>query len=71
MKGYKIQFEIYADDEQEAEDARKAIIAFISDLAHYNRAVTGKKISEGLPKWKENIFVRNRILDFFKPVKQE
>lgn len=70
MKGYKIQFEIYAEDEQEADDARRAIITFIADLANHNRAVTGRKISEGLPRWKENIFVRNRILDFFKPVIQ-
>lgn len=71
MKGYKIEFQIYADSEQEVEDAKKAIIMFISELANCGRAVTGKKIAESLPRWKENVFVRNRILDFFKPDKQQ
>lgn len=67
MKGYNIQFQIYADSEQEAENARKAIVVFISELANCGRAVTGNKIAEGLPRWKENVLVRNRVLDFFKP----
>lgn len=66
MKGYKIQFELYANSEQEAESARKAIVTFIGELANYGRAVTGQKLSEALPKWKDNVLVRNKILDFFK-----
>lgn len=66
MKGYKIQFELYANSEQEAESARKAIVTFIGELANCGRAVTGQKLSEALPKWKDNMLVRNKILDFFK-----
>lgn len=66
MKGYKIQFELYANSEQEAECARKAIVTFIGELANCGRAVTGQKLSEALPKWKDNVLVRNKILDFFK-----
>lgn len=66
MKGYKIQFELYANSEQEAESARKAIVTFIGELANCGRAVTGQKLSEALPKWKDNVLVRNKILDFFK-----
>ena len=69
MKGYNIQFQIYAENEQEAKEARDAIVRFISDLACCGRAVTGKKISEGLPKWKENLFIRKKVLDFFRPNK--
>lgn len=66
MKGYKIQFELYANSEQEAESARKAIVTFIGELANCGRAVTGQKLSEALPKWKDNVLVRNKILDFFQ-----
>ena len=71
MKGYNIQFQIYADNELEAENARKAIVTFIGELANCGRAVTGKKISEALPKWKDSAIIRNRILDFFKPNKTQ
>lgn len=71
MKGYNIQFQIYADSELEAEQARRAIVAFIADLANCGRAVTGNKISEALPRWKDDVFVRNRILNFFKPNKKQ
>ena len=69
MQGYKIQFQIYAENEQEAENARQAIVGFIKELASYGRAVTGRKIAKGLPLWKSNPFVRNRVMDFFKPEK--
>ena len=67
MKVYNIQFQIYADDEQEVQDARKAIISFIGELANHNRAVTGRKIAEGINKWKDSAFVRRKVLEFFKP----
>ena len=69
MKGYNIQFQIYADNELEAERAKKAIIAFIAELASCGRAVTGNKIADALPRWKDNLLVRNKIMDFFKPQK--
>ena len=70
MKGYNIQFQIYADSELEAENAKKAIVSFIGELANCGRAVTGSKIAEALPRWKDNVLVRNRIMEFFKPTKQ-
>lgn len=70
MKGYTIQFQIYADSEREADDARKAIVTFIGELANCGRAVTGNKVASILPKWKDNVLVRNKVLDFFKPNKQ-
>lgn len=66
MKGYEIKFNIYAENEQEAEDARKAIIGFISEHAQQGRAVTGRKIVEAIAHWKDNIIVRNRINNHFK-----
>lgn len=71
MKGYKIEFEIYAESKQEAEEGKKAIVAFISELAYNGSAVTGNKIVQATKKWKENMFVRNKIVEFFKPYKNQ
>ena len=66
MEGYKIQFCIYGDSEEEAENARKAIVAFISELAYNGRAVTGNKILLALKKLKENKFMKNKVYEFFE-----
>ena len=66
MKGYPITFNIYADSEQEAEEARMAIISFIAQHARQGRAVTGKKIAQAVGKWDKNPLVRNQIINFFK-----
>lgn len=66
MKGYEIKFNIYAENEQEAEDARKSIAEFISEHARNGRAVTGRKITDALSRWKDNIIVRNHIIKYFK-----
>ena len=66
MKGYEIRFNIYADNPGEAEEARKAIVEFITEHALQGRAVTGKKIAEAVRGWKNNVIVKNRIINYFK-----
>lgn len=66
MKGYEIKFNIYAESEQEAEDARLALVGFISEHAQAGRAVTGKKIAEAVKNWKGNALIRQRIINYFK-----
>ena len=66
MKGYKIAFEIYAESEEEAVRAERAIKMFINQHAMAGRAVTGNKIAEALPKWESNALVRNKIINYFK-----
>jgi hypothetical protein len=66
MKGYEIKFCIYAESEQEAEDARQAIVGFIDEHAQQGRAVTGKKIADAVGHWKDNVIVRNKIINYFK-----
>ena len=66
MKGYEIRFCIYAEDEQEAEEARNAIVSFITEHAQQGRAVTGNKIAEALKHWKDNVIVRNKIIHYLK-----
>ena len=66
MRGYEIKFCIYAENEQEATDARNAIVGFINEHAQQGRAVTGRKIADVLGKWKDNAIVRNRIINYLK-----
>ena len=66
MKGYEIKFCIYAENEQEAEEGRRAIVDFITEHAREGRAVTGRKIAGILPRWKDNVIVRNKIINYLK-----
>ena len=66
MKGYPITFNIYAESEQEAEEARMAIVAFIGEHAKHGRAVTGKKIAQAVSNWGNNPIVKSQIINFFK-----
>lgn len=66
LKGFPISFNIYAENEQEAEEARMAIIAFIGLHAAQCRAVTARKVAQALSNWDKNPFVRNHIINYFK-----
>lgn len=66
MKGYPLTVNIYANNEAEVEEARKAIVAFINSHAQQGRAVTGKKIAEAVVRWDRNPFVKNQIINFLK-----
>lgn len=66
MKGYEIKFNIYAESEQEAGEARRAIVGFIDEHAREGRAVTGRKITEAISHWKDNIIVQKRIVNHFR-----
>ena len=66
LKGFPISFNIYAENETEVEEARKAIIAFIGLHASQCRAVTAKKIAYALSNWDKNPIVKNRIIEYFK-----
>ena len=65
MQGYEIRFNLYAENEQEATEARNAIVGFISTMARQGRAVTGRKIAEAVTRWDRNSFVKNKIIEFF------
>ena len=65
MKGYEIKFNIYAENAEEVEQARQAIVSFIDQNAKQGRAVSATKIAEAVSKWDKNPFVRNEIIKFF------
>ena len=66
LKGFPIHFNIYAESEQEAEECRAAIIAFIGIHAAQCRAVTASKVSQAIRNWDKNPIVKNRIINYFK-----
>lgn len=66
MKGFPITFNIYAESEQEAEEARMAIVAFIGQHARQGRAVTGHKIAQAVSNWDKNPLVKSQIINYFK-----
>lgn len=59
MQGYKIEFYVYAESQEEADNAASEIKAFISSYAREGRAVTARKISEAVSRFKNNFLVRN------------
>jgi hypothetical protein len=65
MEPYKIEFYLYANSEQEAVNARKAIEDFIEENRKQGIVVTAKKIAEAVPKWKNNPLIRSAIINFF------
>ena len=62
MKGYSVQFNIYAESQEEADRASTAIKQFISEKAASGIAVTANKVSEAIGRFKDNYFVTQ----FFK-----
>ena len=65
LQGFEIKFNIYANNEQEVEDAKCAIIDFISQHAQCGRAVTATKIAEAARNWQKNPIVKNSIIKYF------
>lgn len=61
-----IHFNIYADDEQEAERGRQAIIQFINIMGKHGAKVSGNKLSEAVAKLPNNPFILSQIVRFFK-----
>ena len=61
----QITFNIYANDDAEAERGRKAIIDFINIMGQHGAKVSGDKISEAVGKLGNNSFVFSQILKFF------
>ena len=65
LKGFPLTFNIYAYDEQEVEEARMAIIAFIGQHAKQGRAVTARKVAQAVARWDQNPIVKSQIIKYF------
>lgn len=66
MKVFPITIKIYAENEQEAEQARQALGGFVDQMGQIGIMVTGHKIAQAVPKWDKNILVKSQIISHFK-----
>jgi hypothetical protein len=66
FNGFPITFNVYARNEQEVEDLRMAIIAFIGYHAHQGRAVDAARLAKAIGNWDKNPLVKNQIINYFK-----
>ena len=66
LKGFPVTFKIYAENEAEVEEMRKAIVSFIGLHASQCRAVTAKKVANAIYNWDKNALVKNQIINYFK-----
>lgn len=51
---------------KKADAASKALQNFVNEHAAEGRAVTAQKLTECVLKWKDNLFVKNQIIKYFK-----
>lgn len=65
FKGFPITFNVYAIDEQEVEELRMAIVAFIGHHAHQGRAVDAARLARAIANWDKNPLVKNQIIKYF------
>jgi len=66
MNVYPITIKIYADSEQEAQQAQKALGQFVNDMGAMGIPVTGNKIATAVPLWNQNEFVKSKIIKHFR-----
>ena len=59
MQPYKIEFYIYAENENEAKELSNALYCFVSSKREQGVAVTASKLTQAINKFKDNYFVTN------------
>lgn len=58
MNPRKIEFYIYAENDQEVKDVEQALYNFVDDYRKEGVVVTAQKIKTALDKFKSNFFVK-------------
>lgn len=64
-KVVEIKFNVWADNEQEGEELKKAICEFIEWHGQRGRKVSAPRLTEAIKRWQDNILVRNSIIKHF------
>lgn len=59
MEGYEVRFKVYAESQEEADRASRAIKDFISAAAQKGVAVTALRLAEAVDRWKDSYLVTN------------
>jgi hypothetical protein len=65
LRALPITFQLYAYDEEEIEECRMAIIAFIGQHRHAGRAVSARTVAEAVSRWDRNALVRHEVIKYF------
>ena len=66
LRGFPITFNVYARNEQEVEELRMAIVAFIGCHARQGRAVDAARLAKAIANWDQNPIVKSQIINYFK-----
>lgn len=67
MQPFKVEsFNVWAENQSEVDEMRKALIDFINEHGRQGRYVSAKKVTYAIKHWKDNAIVRNRIIEHFK-----
>lgn len=61
MNVYHITIPIYAESQQEAQEAQDALFGFVNNYRERDVAVTGRKVASALKKLERNPFVKSQI----------
>lgn len=64
MNVYNITVPIYAESEQEAQAAQKALFDFVNGYREKNVAVTGNKVASALKRLESTPFIKSQIDNF-------
>ena len=59
MEGHLVKFNVFADSQEEADRASKALGDFVNAMAAQGVAVTAARIAEAVERWSGNLFVQN------------
>jgi hypothetical protein len=61
MKPYKVEIYLYAENEQEVQEATQAAYDFVKNNYNNGVLVTARKVTDIIRKWGNNPLVRNFI----------
>lgn len=61
MKAYQATIYVYAEDESEVKELEKRFFDFVNEKRNQGVAVSAKKMTAALEKFKNNYFVNNYL----------
>jgi hypothetical protein len=68
MRLYNITIPVYADSDEQAQQASEQLAQFVAEVKANGRAVTAKGMADAAGKWQSNAFVKNEILKHFPKI---
>ena len=68
MKLYNVTIPVYADSDEDAQQASTMLSKFVGEVKAQGRAVTAKGLANAAGRWQHNAFVKNEILKHFPKI---